>query len=139
MRIAVIGSGNVGGTLGRRWATLGHDVVFGVRDPKRGAAAVKGGAGEGALPDRARVATPAQAVRGDDGWRADVVLVATPWPAVASALSELGPGALDGVVLLDATNPDPGRAVVWSHPAFANRSIYARNDRELVCASLAQP
>ncbi|MBK9976416.1 MAG: NAD(P)-binding domain-containing protein [Gemmatimonadetes bacterium] len=50
MRIAVIGSGNVGGTLGRRWATLGHDVVFGVRDPKRGAAAVKGGAGEGALP-----------------------------------------------------------------------------------------
>ncbi|MBK8057399.1 MAG: NAD(P)-binding domain-containing protein [Gemmatimonadetes bacterium] len=42
MRIAVIGSGNVGGTLGRRWATLGHDVVFGVRDPKRGAAAVKG-------------------------------------------------------------------------------------------------
>ena len=105
MRIAVIGSGNVGGTLGRRWATLGHDVVFGVRDPKRGAAAVKGGAGEGALPDRARVATPAQAVRGDDGWRADVVLVATPWPAVASALSELGPGALDGVVLLDATNP----------------------------------
>jgi len=105
MRIAVIGSGNVGGTLGRRWATLGHDVVFGVRDPKRGAAAVKGGAGEGALPDRARVATHAQAVRGDDGWRADVVLVATPWPAVASALSELGPGALDGVVLLDATNP----------------------------------
>ncbi len=40
--------------------------------------------------------------------------------------------------LLEATNPDPGRPVVWSHPAFANRSIYARNDRELVCASLAR-
>lgn len=40
--------------------------------------------------------------------------------------------------LLDATNPDPGRPVVWSHPAFANRSIYARNDREIVCASLAR-
>lgn len=105
MRIAVIGSGNVGGTLGRRWATLGHDVTFGVRDPQRGAAAVKGGAGDGALPDRARVTTPAQAVRGEDGRRADVVLLATPWPAVAAALAELGPGALDGVTLLDATNP----------------------------------
>jgi hypothetical protein len=40
--------------------------------------------------------------------------------------------------LLEATNTDPGRAVVWSHPAFANRSIYARNDKELVCVSLAK-
>ena len=31
----------------------------------------------------------------------------------------------------------PGRLVIWSHPAFANRSVYARNDRELVCVSLA--
>ena len=27
--------------------------------------------------------------------------------------------------------------VCWSHPAFANRNIFARNDKELVCASLA--
>jgi hypothetical protein len=27
--------------------------------------------------------------------------------------------------------------VVWSHPAFANRSIYARNDKEILCAGLA--
>ena len=40
--------------------------------------------------------------------------------------------------LLDPTNHDPGRAVVWSHPAFANRCVYARNDREIVCASLAE-
>jgi outer membrane protein assembly factor BamB len=39
--------------------------------------------------------------------------------------------------LLDPVNRDPGRAVVWSHPAFANRSVYARNDREIVCVSLA--
>ena len=26
--------------------------------------------------------------------------------------------------------------VCWSHPAFANRSVFARNDKELVCASL---
>jgi outer membrane protein assembly factor BamB len=29
--------------------------------------------------------------------------------------------------------------VCWSHPAFANRHVYARNDRELVSASLAAP
>ncbi len=28
--------------------------------------------------------------------------------------------------------------VCWSHPAYANRHVFARNDRELVCASLAQ-
>ncbi len=40
--------------------------------------------------------------------------------------------------LLDPVNKDPGRRVVWSHPAFANRCIYARNDQEIVCASLAE-
>ncbi len=41
------------------------------------------------------------------------------------------------VHLIDPTNRDPGRLVVWSHPAFANKSVYARNDEEIVCASLA--
>jgi outer membrane protein assembly factor BamB len=40
--------------------------------------------------------------------------------------------------LLEPTNTAAGRDVVWSHPAFANRSVYARNDKELVCASLAE-
>jgi outer membrane protein assembly factor BamB len=39
--------------------------------------------------------------------------------------------------LIDPDNRDPGRLVVWSHPAFANRSVYARNDKEMVCVSLA--
>src|SRR5215475_31764 len=33
MKIAIIGAGNVGGTLGTAWAKRGHAVVFGVRDP----------------------------------------------------------------------------------------------------------
>jgi hypothetical protein len=32
VKIAVIGAGSVGGTLGRRWAELGHAVCFGVRN-----------------------------------------------------------------------------------------------------------
>jgi outer membrane protein assembly factor BamB len=39
--------------------------------------------------------------------------------------------------LLEPVNRMPGRPVVWSHPAFAHRSVYARNDREIVCVSLA--
>ena len=39
--------------------------------------------------------------------------------------------------LLAPTNEAFGRAVVWSHPAFANRCVYARNDKELICVSLA--
>lgn len=41
------------------------------------------------------------------------------------------------VHILDPVNNDPRRPVVWSHPAFANQSVYARNDREIVCISLA--
>jgi outer membrane protein assembly factor BamB len=46
--------------------------------------------------------------------------------------------------LLDPTGQLPGgftaaRKVVWSHPAFANRCIFARNDKEIVCYSLAEP
>lgn len=92
MRIAVIGAGRVGGTLGRRWAEAGHAVVFGVRDPIAGTP----------LPGATRMA----AVR-DAGTGADVVVLATPWAAVPEALAALGAaeGALDGVTLVDATNP----------------------------------
>jgi len=40
--------------------------------------------------------------------------------------------------LLEPTNTAAGRDVLWSHPAFANRCIYARNDKEILCASLAE-
>jgi predicted dinucleotide-binding enzyme len=118
MRIAILGAGNVGGSLGRRWADAGHDVRFGVRRPEAGADAVKGGRGGGkgeALPSRCAVVAPAEAVR-----EANVVVLATPWGAVGDALREAGAdsGALDGRPLLDATNPlkaglRPGRRLKW--------------------------
>ena len=37
----------------------------------------------------------------------------------------------------DMASSGGGRKVIWSHPAFANRCVYARNDHELVCVSLA--
>ncbi len=94
MKISVIGGGNIGGTLGSKWAAEGHEVVFGVRDPgsaKVGSLLAK--AGHGAAADSA-----ASAIVG-----ADVVLFAIPGGAMAATVSGLGAG-LDGKILIDATN-----------------------------------
>lgn len=56
---------------------------------------------------------------------------------IIARLSPSGYEEIDRARILEPTNRDPGRAVVWSHPAFAHRRIYARNDKELVCADLA--
>lgn len=40
--------------------------------------------------------------------------------------------------VLQPTNSCFGRSVVWSHPAFANRCMIARNDNEIVCVNLAR-
>ncbi len=44
---------------------------------------------------------------------------------------------LDRFHVLEPTNKAMGRPVVWSHPAFAQKCLFARNDKELVCVSLA--
>jgi outer membrane protein assembly factor BamB len=56
---------------------------------------------------------------------------------IIARLTPQGYDEISRTHLLDPTNHDPGRDVVWSHPAFANRCVFARNDREIVCASLA--
>jgi outer membrane protein assembly factor BamB len=38
--------------------------------------------------------------------------------------------------ILDPDNRMAGRKVIWSHPAFANKCMYARNDKQIVCVSL---
>src|SRR5262249_41676739 len=35
MKIGVLGTGHIGGTLGKKWAKAGHDVCFGVRDSNK--------------------------------------------------------------------------------------------------------
>ncbi len=41
--------------------------------------------------------------------------------------------------LLEPTNGAWGRKVIWSHPAFADKSVFARNDKELVRVDLSRP
>ena len=58
---------------------------------------------------------------------------------IIAKLSPAGYEEIDRWKMLEPTNKAfaPDRNVVWSHPAFADRCVYARNDKELVCVSLA--
>jgi outer membrane protein assembly factor BamB len=57
---------------------------------------------------------------------------------IIAKLSPKGYEEISRAHLLDPLNKDPGRPVVWSHPAFAQRCVFARNDREIICANLAK-
>jgi 8-hydroxy-5-deazaflavin:NADPH oxidoreductase len=88
MRIAVIGAGNVGGTLGQAWQRRGHEITYGVRDPGDNRYQLL----------QAPTATNRRAVAD-----ADVVVLCTPWQGTQSALADCGD--LAGKVLIDCTNP----------------------------------
>jgi NADPH-dependent F420 reductase len=94
MEIGVIGAGNVGGTLGRRWAQAGHAVVFGVREPNNEKVrTLLAAAGVNARAGRVAEATAASAV----------VVLTVPWEAAHDVVRRAGD--LTGKVLVDATNP----------------------------------
>jgi outer membrane protein assembly factor BamB len=56
---------------------------------------------------------------------------------IIARLSPAGYEEISRAHLLEPTNKDCGRLVVWSHPAFANRCCFVRNDKELICVDLA--
>lgn len=56
---------------------------------------------------------------------------------IIAKLSPKGYEEISRVNLIEPTNFARGRKLVWSHPAFANRSVYLRNDKEILCFSLA--
>jgi len=56
---------------------------------------------------------------------------------ILARLSPQGYQEISRVVLLEPTNRMAGRKVVWSHPAFADKCIFVRNDQEIACFSLA--
>lgn len=94
MKIATIGTGAVGGTLGRRWAEVGHEVYFGARDP----ASEEVQALMQRCPQGVQVGTVQEAVPG-----ADVVLLAVPWNQAQPVLQSVGD--LNQKILLDCINP----------------------------------
>lgn len=92
--VALIGTGNVGSALGRRFAEQGHTVVYGSRDPAAAdVVALLRETGHGAL-----ALPPAQAAA-----RSRVVVLAVPWTATEDVVRSLGD--LSGKILVDPTNP----------------------------------
>ena len=92
MNIGIIGTGNMGGTLGGLWAKGRHKVFFGSRDPRKAAGltrAIGENVGSGSYADAAQFG--------------EVVLLATPWWATAKALKAAG--SLEHKILIDCTNP----------------------------------
>lgn len=85
MKIAILGKGNVGNTLGAGWEKRGHEVIFGVRDPSK-------------YKDSTETASVKDAAKSSE-----VVVLAVPWHAIPAALRATGD--LKGKILLDATNP----------------------------------
>ena len=100
MRIAVIGKGNIGGSLGAKWRAAGHDVVYGARD----------GSGEG--PGGAPVRGIGDALKD-----VDVVVLAVPGQVVADVVTGHGT-ALAGKTVIDAVNR-------IGAPEFDSRAIIA--------------
>ena len=60
---------------------------------------------------------------------------------IISELSPKGFHEISRAKLIEPTTEQLGQrgGVCWSHPGFAYKHVFARNDRELVCASLAAP
>jgi outer membrane protein assembly factor BamB len=56
---------------------------------------------------------------------------------IIAKLSPKGYEEVSRAHILEPTGDGFGRPVVWSHPAFANKCVFARNDKEIVCVSLA--
>ncbi len=92
--IAFIGTGNVSSALGPKFAALGHDIIYGSREPERDdvQALVR------QTGNRASATTPASSVRD-----ADIVVIAVPGLVTLSVVAGLGD--LSGKIIIDVTNP----------------------------------
>lgn len=96
MKIAIIGTGNVGGALATKWANANHEIFLGVKDTSNFK-------GKRLLENpRTRVLPIAEAVE-----RSEVVLLATPATVVIEVAKSLG--ETSGKTIIDAMNIIMGR------------------------------
>ena len=97
LKIGIIGTGEIGGTLARLWVAAGHEVLISSRHPDR----LKPLAAS--LGSRARVGTPREAAA-----FGEVVLLSVPYGALPQVGRDLK-AELAGKIVLDTCNPYPSR------------------------------
>ncbi|OGA67532.1 MAG: hypothetical protein A3G81_10180, partial [Betaproteobacteria bacterium RIFCSPLOWO2_12_FULL_65_14] len=97
MKIGIVGSGNVGGTLGGVWAKAGHEVMFSSRNIEHDKTLAA------RLEPNARAGTPRDAAA-----FGEVLLVSVPYRALPEVGKELA-GLIKGKVVIDTCNPSPSR------------------------------
>lgn len=94
MNIGIIGAGNIGATLGKIWASKGHSITFGVRNPlSPRVQTILEGIEQNAAAVRVKEAAE----------RSEIILLATPWEAVGEVAFQLID--ITGKILIDCTNP----------------------------------
>jgi predicted dinucleotide-binding enzyme len=97
LKIGIIGSGRVGGTLGEVWAKAGHDVMLSSRDIEHDRAlAAK-------IGEKARAGSPREAAA-----FGDVLMIAVPYGAMPAIGKDLA-GIITDKVVIDTSNPIVGR------------------------------
>ena len=96
MRIGILGTGDVGRTLGTGFVELGHEVTLGSRE----AGNVKAREWAEGSGGRGRAGTFADAAR-----FGELAVLATFWAGTENAIRLAGPENLAGKVVIDATNP----------------------------------
>lgn len=92
MKLAVIGSGNIGKSIGAWAAKVNYEVIFAAKDEQHAQEAAKA-AGNHATSANVHTAVAL----------GDIILLAVPYETVKEVLSEVG-SMLNGKVLIDATN-----------------------------------
>ena len=97
LKIGIVGTGRVGGTLGTVWAKAGHSVMFSSLDLEHDKALA---ASVGA---NARAGTPREAAA-----FGEVLLISVPYHALPSVGKDLGE-LLKGKIVIDTCNPIEGR------------------------------
>jgi 8-hydroxy-5-deazaflavin:NADPH oxidoreductase len=94
-KIAVLGAGNISGTLGRKWAAAGHQVAFGVSDPN----GEKARKIRSELGNEVTIGTVEEALSTNP----DVVLMSIPGSAMEATIAQYA-AQLDGKIIIDAAN-----------------------------------
>lgn len=128
MKIAAIGSGNMGGTLGKRWAAHGHQVMFGSRDPH--------GDKIRALLRVAETNAQAGTVREAVAF-GDVILLAVLPDDVERVLAEAGD--LHNKILINCTNRFDGKSADLEVLRLAQNARVVRTFNTVAWEVLANP